>query len=312
MNPDYKIIFQRNYGIFNQNEQERIRHTGVLIIGATGVGEMISMILARSGVEKFVISGEGVYEPSDMNRQICCFSDTIGQKKVDVIREAILSINPNAKIVTHDHLLSETEVDRLIVKADVVIPAVDDFPYSIMLFRAARRYGKPAVLCLPSGSMGWVSVFTDQGPSIEDVFGIPKLDYKAMHRLMYSREYRCAQYNLITAGDWQVDWFWDYFKGKRPLPLICPVEWMLASLAGLEILKIASRKWPPMHAPRCWYARRGTVSDSRFNIFLRYHRKLGWLIFGSGIGRRFHKQALWFWRHVFEYLRSRQDKKPEE
>lgn len=310
MNLDYQIIFQRNYGIFTDAQQERIRRLRVLIIGDTGVGELISVILARSGHEEFVILGDGVYEHADMNRQICCFSDTIGRKKVDVIREAIVSINPNANIVTHDRLPSEKEIASLLVQTDVVIPAVDDLSYSILVFRMARRYGRPAVLCLPSGSMGWVSVFTDQGPSLEDVLGIPKLDYEGMRMLLHSREYRCAQYNLITAGDWRVDWFWDYFKGNRPLPLVCPIEWMLTSLAAMEILKIATKKWTPKLAPRCWYAHNGKISDSRFSSFLRWHRRLGWLIFGSGIGIQFHKHALWFWRFVFRHLKDREGRKP--
>jgi molybdopterin/thiamine biosynthesis adenylyltransferase len=309
MKLDYQIFFQRNYGIFSENQQERIRRMRVLILGDTGVGELISMILARSGLEKFVILGEGIFEPSDMNRQICCFIDTIGRKKVDMIRDAILSINPDADIVTHDRLPSEKEMACLVVQADVVIPAVDDFPYSILTFRMARKYGKPAVLCLPSGSMGWVSVFTDQGPCIEEVLGIPKLNYEGMKLLLHSREYRCAQYNLITAGNWRVDWFWDYFKGNRPLPLICPIEWMLTSLAAMEILKIATQKWTPKQAPRCWYARNGKISESRFSRFLRWHRRLGWLIFGSGIGMRFHKPALWFWRFFFEHLKDREGRK---
>jgi molybdopterin/thiamine biosynthesis adenylyltransferase len=305
---DYNVFFQRNYGIFSESEQEQIRHTRVLIVGDTGTGEMISVALARSGVEELIIAGEGVYEPSDMNRQICCFSDTIGQKKVTQIRDTILSINPKVNILTYDFLPSEEEIGRLVDNADVVIPAVDDFAYSIQVFRTARRCGKPAVLCLPSGAMGWVSVFTEKGPSIEEAFGIPALAYEEMRRLIHSKEYRCAQYNLITSGDWQVDWFWEYFKGKRPLPMICPVEWMLASLAGLETLKIASRKWGPIQAPRCWYVKKGSVTVSRFSRFLIFHRRLGWLIFNSSIGGRFHKQALWFWRRFFKFLSARQNK----
>ena len=57
MKLDYEIIFQRNYGIFDENDQERIRHTHVLIVGDSGVGETIAIILARSGVEKLVIVG---------------------------------------------------------------------------------------------------------------------------------------------------------------------------------------------------------------------------------------------------------------
>jgi molybdopterin/thiamine biosynthesis adenylyltransferase len=309
MDLDYKTIFQRNYGVFNESEQQRIRHTRTLVIGDTGTGELISVILARSGVERFVICGEGVYAPSDMNRQICCFSDTIGRNKVVQLRETIASINPNSTVITHDHLPSVETLDRIVPEADIVIPAVADLSYSILLFRAAKRHGKPAVLCLPLGSMGWVSVFQENGPTIEEVLGIPEVDYEALHRLIHSREYRCAQYNLITAGDWQVDWFWEYFKGRRPLALICPVEWMLASLGALETLKLASGKWEPKQAPRCWYVRKGRISDARFSRFLRYHRKLGWLIFGSRFGTRLHKPALQFWRYFFRYQSFRQNRR---
>ena len=312
MDFDYSTLFQRNYGVFNEDEQQRIRQTRVLIVGDTGTGEMISVILARSGVEKFIISGEGVYVPSDMNRQLCCFSDTIGKNKVAQIRDAILSINPNSNVITYDHLLSEKEADQLVFETDIVIPAVDDLSYSILLFRAARRHGKPAVLCLPSGSMGWVSVFIEKRPTIEEVFGIPPLDYQGLRRVIHSKGFRCAQYNLITSGDWRVEWFWDYFRGNRPLALFCPIESIAASLAALETLKVASGKWVPKKAPQCWYMRKGRVSASRFGRFMRYHRKLGWLIFGSEIGRRFHEKILWFWHKFFNYLKSRQNRRKSE
>ena len=90
--------------------------------------------------------------------------------------------------------------------------------------------------------MGWVSVFKEKGPTIEEVFGVPRLDYEGLRRVKHSKGFRCAQYNLITAGDWRVEWFWDYFRGNRPLALFCAVECIVASLAALETLKIASGK----------------------------------------------------------------------
>ena len=307
MDLDYKSLFQRNYGIFTESEQERIRNTRVLIVGDTGTGEVISVILARSGVEQFIVSGKEAYIASDMNRQICCFSDTIGKSKVAQIKDTILSINPNCKVIAYDHLPSEKEMDQLVPEADIVIPAVDDLAYSVLLFRAARRHGKPAVLCLPSGSMGWVSVFKVKGPTIEDVLGIPKVDYEGMRLVMRSAIYQCAQYRLITAGDWRVQWFWEYFRGNRPLALLCPVEWMMDSLAALETLKIASGKWASKDAPRCWYMRRGKISASRFSRIMSYHRKLGWFVFKTKSGKRFHKHAMWFWNHLFDYLKAQQN-----
>ncbi|MBN1635865.1 MAG: ThiF family adenylyltransferase [Deltaproteobacteria bacterium] len=309
MNFDYTSIFERNYGIFSPEEQERIRTTRVLLAGDSGSGETIAIILARSGFEQFIICGQETYQASDMNRQIGCFEETIGKSKIKQIAESILAINPAVHIETFDHFVQEDKIDDLVSRSDIIIPAVEDLSYSILIFRSARKLGKPAILCMPSGSMAWVSTFDKNTPSIEDVFGIPKLSYKGLRTVMHTREYRCAQYNFITSGDWRVSWFWNYFLDKRPLALICPVEWLAASLAALEALKIASKKWQPIEAPKCWYIRKGKVSRSHFSLFIQYHRKLGWAIFGNGIGQKLHKITHLFWRNVFRFLRFRQNHK---
>jgi molybdopterin/thiamine biosynthesis adenylyltransferase len=306
MDLSYQTLFRRNYGIFSDDEQSRIRQNRVVIIGDSGTGETISTILSRSGFEEFIVAGQDNYVPSDMNRQIGCFIDTVGKNKAAHIKDTILSINPQAKVTIFPHLPEEEVLDQLIAQGDIIIPAVDDLAYSVLIFRAARRLGKSAILCLPSGSMGWVSVFRNNTPTLEEMLGIPVLNYKGLRDVMHTVEYQCAQYNYITSGDWRVEWFFEYFKGNRPLALICPAEWMLASLAALEALKVATGKWAPMEAPRCWYLRKGKVSAARFSIFLRYHRKVGWLIFRPGEGWRLHKLTHRLWKRFFDYHRSRQ------
>ncbi len=96
--PDYRERFQRNYGIFEDAEQEKIRRTKVLVVGCTGSGETVSIILARCGVENFVLVDETSYQPSDMNRQPGCFVDTIGAKKGETTAREIQAINPQAKV----------------------------------------------------------------------------------------------------------------------------------------------------------------------------------------------------------------------
>ena len=303
MDLTYKALFERNYGIFTEKQQERVRSSTILIIGDSGTGETLASLLARCGVEHCILAGQGIYTAGDMNRQIGCFTDTIGKNKITLMSETILHINPAAQVSSHHTLPGDQELETLIEQCDVVIPAVDDLSYSVLIFRAARRLEKPVVLCLPSGSIGWISVFTQDTPTIEDVFGVPKLNYKGLQRVVHSREYRCAQYNFITAGDWRVDWFWDYFLGKRPLALICTVEWMAVSLAALEVIKVITEKWKPKLAPKCWYIRGGKVSSSHFGLFIKWHRKLGWTIFGEGIGIHLHKLTHWFWGTFFRLIR---------
>ncbi|HEU17879.1 MAG TPA: hypothetical protein ENO00_00635 [Deltaproteobacteria bacterium] len=304
--PAYYELFGRNLGVFTREEQDRIRQTRIAVVGDSGTGEILATLLARCGFSDFIIAGQDVYTPSDMNRQAGCFTDTIGRNKISVIRDTLLAINPRIRITPYGKLPDEDEMKQLFADVDIVIPAVDDLAYSVLLFRAARRFDKTAVLCLPAGTAGWVSVFTEGTPSLETMLGIPSLAYDNLLKVLRTREYRCAQYNYVVDGDWRVDWFFQYFTAEKPLALICPVEWMAASLAALETIKTAMGRWAPMTAPRCWHIRKGKVSASRFSFTLRAHRKLGWLIFGSDQGLRRHRLTHFIWKHFFNYLRNRE------
>lgn len=307
---DYRTLFARNYGVLTEAEQERIREARVLIIGDTGSGETLCSALARCGFARITIAGESRYIPTDMNRQISCFTDTIGRFKVEVMAETIRAINPAAEVVVYPHLPNEGAIHQLVGEADIVIPAVDDLPYSIQVFRICRSVGKPAILCLPAGALGWVSVFTPESVTIEQALGIPDLDYLGLQGVIHSKEYRCAQYHYVTQGDWQVEWFFGYFSGKRPLALFCAAEWTLVSLAALEAMKIATGKWRPILAPKCWRLKHGCLKVSHFSRLMRLHRRIGWSIFGSPEGLRRHRLTHYIWKKIFAYLKSRQQKDP--
>ncbi len=302
----YRTLFDRNYGVLTEAEQERIRKERVLILGDMGSGETLCTLLVRCGFEDFTIAGENRYVPSDMNRQIGCFTDTIGRSKVEVMAETVRAVNPAANVTVHSHLPEEGELGEVIGRADIVISSVDDLAYAVLIFRTCRALGKPAVMCMPAGSMGWVSVFTPESVTIEQALGIPLLDYQGLTGVMRSREYRCAQYHYITQGDWRVDWFFGYFSGKLPLALICVAEWTLVSLIALETMKIATGKWPPITAPRCWHLKHGRLKVTRFSWFMRLHRRIGWCIFGSPEGLRRHGLTHYIWKRIFAFLKSRQ------
>jgi hypothetical protein len=69
----------------------------------------MSIILTRSGVENFVLCDPGRFKPSNMNRQITCFVDTLGKNKAEITAEEMKRINPEVKVEVSR---SETEGSR--------------------------------------------------------------------------------------------------------------------------------------------------------------------------------------------------------
>ena len=63
-----------------------------------------------------------------MNRQIECFTDTLGLNKAAVVYEAMLKINPDIQAEVHERALKPDEIDSAVNMGDVIIPAADEWP----------------------------------------------------------------------------------------------------------------------------------------------------------------------------------------
>jgi molybdopterin/thiamine biosynthesis adenylyltransferase len=204
----YEELFTRNYGVLSEQEQGRLRKARILIVGIGGIGGTVAIMLARSGIEKFILVEFDAYDTTNINRQISCFADTLGRNKAEVIGEDIRRINPNAEVEIYPRLLNHAEIAQLIPRADVVFPAADDYAFSILVFREAKRQGKPSLFVVPSGTWANVSIIMPEGPSIERVEGIPPLEtYVELKEMFQTRKYKLGTYYYTFLADWRID-FW--------------------------------------------------------------------------------------------------------
>ena len=93
---------------------ERLTEKTALIIGCGGLGGYVIEELARVGVGKLILVDGDVFSRSNMNRQLMAKEETLGKNKAEVMRERILSINPEAKVFVHDcFFLPEKHFDYL-------------------------------------------------------------------------------------------------------------------------------------------------------------------------------------------------------
>jgi len=271
----YDELFTRNYGIFSREEQERVKNAKVTIIGCGGIGGAVATILARSGVSNLTLVDPDTYGSENMNRQITCFTDTIGKSKVEATREAIFKINPEAKVTVHKKSLKLAEIEELVKLADIVVPAADEWALSLMIFRAAKKLNKPAVIGYPTGALGRVCTFMPDGPSPEECFGLPsELSYEELKEVIDAPEHRRMVQYYVTEAAWRREWMDRWVEGELPLPQICTIVWTTACLESLEVLKLITGKWKLVAAPRHWCITPTTACIKKFGLFRRLLSRL--------------------------------------
>jgi len=308
----YKDLFQRNYGIFSDEEQEKIRKAKILIIGCGGIGATVAIMLARSGVNHFMLIDCDVYHPSNMNRQIGCFTDTIGANKTQVIKKDIQRINPEATVTVYEELLTHEEIARLIPDVDMVFPAADDFAFSLFVFRDAKKSGKPSLLVVPSGTWANVSIINPDSPLPEDIEGVPKLStYEELRDILEMRKYKFGTYFYVPLADWRIDYYRAFIEENLPPTQICPTVWLSSALGSFEILKRLSGKWEPVASPRYWSITRNRIRINRINGFclqtlLVWQRRLMWKVFQTRFGPFQEKlQSIW-WNLYYTWMKNRE------
>ena len=104
--------------------------------GAGGLGSNCAMILVRSGFRNLEIVDQDVIDASNLNRQQY-FTDEIGMPKVEVLKERLCDINPEARISMHQVQWNETKAPQFFKGADFIVEAFDQVDWK---FRFVEYY----------------------------------------------------------------------------------------------------------------------------------------------------------------------------
>ncbi len=145
--------FARTELILGQEAMDRLRRSRVAVFGIGGVGGYVVEALARSGVGSLDIIDYDKVSMTNINRQIIASTNTVGRDKVDVMKERILSINPDAVVnVSKSFFLPETADLFDFGKYTYVVDAIDTVTAKIELVLRAGDAGVPVISCMGTGN----------------------------------------------------------------------------------------------------------------------------------------------------------------
>ena len=134
-------MYERTQMLFGNENMEKIKNSYVAVFGVGGVGSFACEALARAGIGKIDLIDNDVVSPTNLNRQLVALTSTLGHYKVDVMKDRILDINPNAEVNTYKTFyLPETANEFDFSKYDYIIDAIDTVAGKIQLVGAISEF----------------------------------------------------------------------------------------------------------------------------------------------------------------------------
>ena len=145
--------FSRTELLIKEEGIKKLQNSKVAIFGIGGVGSFVVEGLVRAGVGNFVIIDDDKICLTNLNRQIIATRKTIGKYKVDVMKERILEINPDAKVETYkEFFMPNSETNIITEDLDYVVDCVDTVTAKLEIVEQCKKLNIPVISSMGTGN----------------------------------------------------------------------------------------------------------------------------------------------------------------
>ena len=148
-----KDIYTRTQLVVGKKGINKLKNSIVAIFGIGGVGSFSTEALCRAGVGTLILIDSDVVDITNLNRQILATIDTVDKPKVEVMKERILSINPNCNVIIHKTFVTPENVNEIINKdIDYVVDAIDTITAKLALIETCYKNEIPIMSSMGTGN----------------------------------------------------------------------------------------------------------------------------------------------------------------
>ena len=228
--------FSRSELVMGKAAVLALRAKRVAVFGVGGVGSFAIEALARAGIGYFLLVDNDVVSITNINRQLVALHSTIGLSKVDVMKERILDINPDANVEIHNEFYLADSTSNIITEdLSYVVDCVDTIMAKIAIICKSKEIDVPVMSCMGTGNKLDPTKF-----EIDDIYKtsycplarIMKKDLKKRNikklKVLYSKEHP------INTNDCEINQNENKHKVKGSVSFMPPVAGLI--IAG-EVIK---------------------------------------------------------------------------
>ncbi|MBR2974790.1 MAG: tRNA threonylcarbamoyladenosine dehydratase [Clostridia bacterium] len=146
-------MFTRTQLLIGSNNLQLLQAQHVAVFGVGGVGAFCAEALARAGIGKLTIVDNDVVKTSNLNRQLIATTNTIGQHKVEVLKQRLLQINASLQVEAFNCFFDATTCCQMPFDTfDYVVDAIDTVTSKLLLAEICHKQGIPLVSCMGTGN----------------------------------------------------------------------------------------------------------------------------------------------------------------
>ena len=107
--------------------QKKLLKSGVLIVGAGGLGSPIAIYLAALGIGNIGIVDKDNVEISNLSRQIIFETNDVNKNKSSAAISKLKKINPDIQFKSFNKNLTITNINQIAKKFDLIVDGSDNF-----------------------------------------------------------------------------------------------------------------------------------------------------------------------------------------
>jgi hypothetical protein len=181
----YRRLTERNRGLVDAAEQQRLRQARILVAGCGSIGGAVVEPLVRLGAEHLTLAEPDVYETHNLNRQSALLTD-VGRNKATVLAERVRAINPYLAVTVDTDGITADNADTHVAGAQLILDGVDvttgpALACKYLLHEHAHQHRVPVVCGYDIAGTQLVLVYDYRNPKVEVLGG--RLAGRSVHDL---------------------------------------------------------------------------------------------------------------------------------
>ncbi|MGE5839663.1 MAG: HesA/MoeB/ThiF family protein [Deltaproteobacteria bacterium] len=167
----YPRRYLRNRGGISLQDQIKLARSKVGVVGAGGLGGTVIQVLGRIGIGRLTVVDCDVFDETNLNRQVFCNRDWVGQPKALAAQAQMKAINPAVEVLAHVVRLDSANGPEILAGCQVIVDALDNVKDRLTLEAVAKSMGVPLVHGALAGFEGQLMTVFPEDPGLKQIYG---------------------------------------------------------------------------------------------------------------------------------------------